>query len=378
MHPQGYGYHLYSPRNEPPLMTYPPPPVVYSPTSTIPHQPLPSHRSGYERAPYSPYPVHPAQPFIVSPRHEYPPWKQSGPPRGPYSVNISSDSQMIVAGNQGRLPDPPRRAFHSNAQVWHSPPPAPDQYDIRSQPPRNTSHHPQLTPGNEYHAISGRIHAMSQDQAGCKILQKIVKRLSQEHLEAVFQEIAPVLPLIFRDGFGNYFFQCFFEYSHLELKQRILDAVSSHLVNGATDNFGTRSVQFLIAKSSEVPPLYLLLRSHLVHDLYRLCTDRYGNHCVKELITHGTYEVNMDIVDFLSSRWYEFCCHQFGNTVVQTCLRAYQAHTLSFAELIMSETLSLMQVLILTSFFPFSFSSNISARIWHACNSGYPEKFPLL
>jgi hypothetical protein len=366
-----------------PYPQYGAPPVVYSPTATIPlpQQPFPSHRSVYERAAYSPqYPVHPHQPR-ASPRHEYPPWKQSISPRGPYSVNTFSDSQMMVAGNQGRLPDPPPQAFvHSNAQVWHSAPRPPHQYDSRSQPPRNTSHHPQLTPGNEYQAISGRIHAMSQDQAGCKILQKIVKRLSQEHLEAVFQEIAPVLPLIFRDGFGNYFFQCYFEYSHVDLKKKILEIISSYLANGASDNFGTRSVQFLIAKSSDIPQLYLLLRSHLIPDLYRLCTDRYGNHCIKELITHGTFEVNKDIVDFLTSHWYEFCCHQFGNTVVQTSLRVYKAHTLPFAELIMSEALSLMQVVSPPPLYCLSLFliQSLLARIWHTCSSIYSEEFPLL
>jgi hypothetical protein len=343
----------------PPYPQYGSPPVVYPPPTTmpLPHQPFPSHRSVYERAQYSPqYPVHPNHPLVVaSPRHEYPPWKQSVSPRGPYSVNSSSDSQMAVTDNHGRFPDPPPQALvPPNAQAWHPPPPT--HYDSRSNVPRNTSHRPQLTPGNEYRAISGRIQVMSQDQAGCKILQKIVKRLSQEHLEAVFQEIAPVLPQIFRDSFGNYFFQCYFEHSNLELRQKILKTLSSFLANGAVDNFGTRSVQFLIAKSSEIPQLYLLIRSYLVPDLYRLCTDRYGNHCIKELITHGAYEVNLDIVDFLISHWYELCCHQFGNTVVQTSLRTYQAHTLPFAELIMSEALSLMQVVFFPPPLPLSLS----------------------
>ena len=88
---------------------------------------------------------------------------------------------------------------------------------------------------------------------------------------------------------------------------------------------------------------------------------------LRKLITHGTFEVNKDIVDFLTSHWYEFCCHQFGNTVVQTSLRVYKAHTLPFAELIMSEALSLMQVVSPTSPllplslpYPISLSTNLA------------------
>jgi hypothetical protein len=347
VHPQiySYGYSAYSPRNESPAAAHYPyviQPITYSAAAIAPHQSYPySSQPGYDRVLYSSY--HSPSAVVLSPQQQYAPSPHSHPPPPPW--------QQTFPPPRGSPHFPHASMFPENLPQFHSPsspispeivsPNAASRRQSHPRPPMNQNH---PRPKLEFSTILGRVHVMSQDQAGCKILQKLVKHLSPEQLEVIFQEVALVLPLIFRDVFGNYFFQCYYDQSHTELKQRIVHALSSSLSHGAMNNFGTRSIQFLIRKSTEPVELFLLLKSYLIPHLYHLCIDRYGNHCIKELIINGSYQINGDVVEFLRSRWYELCCHQYGNTVLQICLRTYHEHVLSFAEIITTEALSLMQV----------------------------------
>mmetsp|Transcript_13418 Transcript_13418/g.13926 ORF Transcript_13418/g.13926 Transcript_13418/m.13926 type:complete len:281 (+) Transcript_13418:1120-1962(+) len=159
----------------------------------------------------------------------------------------------------------------------------------------------------------------------------------------MYQEVNGVLGTILKDVFGNYFFQCLYEQANSELKHKIVGSVLCDIFDGAKNCYGTRSIQCLIKNSSEDIDLFTKLKSQLIPNLYQLCTDRYGNHCIKQLMMSGTYEMNIDIVEFLKSHWYEFCIHQYCNSVVQTCLRTYPLHILDFCELIISEVLALIQ-----------------------------------
>jgi hypothetical protein len=332
-----YGYNAYSQRNEPYPYVFPS--VAYSPPTAIslPHQSYPYlSQPGYDRV-YSSYQPPPS--LVLAPRQGYatpsPPWKQTlHPPHGASHFPVIFHDHRSQTHDHFSPPGPPSPIVPPQRTRTHRP----------SDPPYSpmTQNHPR--PKLDFETIVGRVHEMSQDQAGCKILQKLVKYLSQDELEILFHEIASVLPLIFRDVFGNYFFQCYFEHSNYDLKYRIIQTLSFAICSGAMNNYGTRSIQFLITRSAESRQLLLLLKSYLFPQIYHLCMDRYGNHCIKQLIITGSYEINMDVVDFLRSRWYELCCHQFGNTVVQTCLRTYHEHVLSFAEIITGEALTLMQV----------------------------------
>ena len=196
----------------------------------------------------------------------------------------------------------------------------------------------------DFQSIFGRILQMSQDQAGCKILQKIVKRGSQEDLEMIYQEVAGSLGAILNDVFGNYFFQCLYEQANSELKHKIVGSVLCHLLEGAKNCYGTRSVQYLIKNSSEDLELYTQLKSQLLPNLHQLCTDRYGNHCIKQLLMSGNYEMNLDIIEFLKSRWYEFCIHQYCGSTIQTCLKHFATQTIDLATHIIGNIIDFIQV----------------------------------
>jgi hypothetical protein len=98
----------------------------------------------------------------------------------------------------------------------------------------------------------GQLHHLSQDQHGCRYLQKKLEENNKVYLDCIFNEIFPHFVQLMVDPFGNYLCQRLMEFCREDQREALVDAVAPHLVNISLNMHGTRAVQKMIDYLSAV------------------------------------------------------------------------------------------------------------------------------
>jgi len=167
---------------------------------------------------------------------------------------------------------------------------------------------------------TGQLYLMCLDQFGCRFLQKELDANVRDVTDKIFYEIIDYIVELMSDPFGNYLCQKLLELCDDNQRFMILDAVSSSLVEIATNIHGTRAVQKLIeVANSEIE--FNIIRESFKDHVVSMIQDLNGNHvvqkCLQKMIPN---ENNQFIYDSVAAHCIEVTTHRHGCCVFQRCI----------------------------------------------------------
>lgn len=187
----------------------------------------------------------------------------------------------------------------------------------------------------------GHIYSLSQEQAGCRYLQKKLEEEEEEEEEneeekeqqqqqeekkkgvfnAIYAEILPHASQVMADPFGNYLFQKLLKRCSGEQRRAILDRVCGDLVAISMSVQGTRSVQKVIdyvRTEEEIAIVEREFRGNLV----RMIQDLNSNHVVQRCIRTFQSPGNQFIYDELTEdeNMVRVATHRHSCCVIQRCI----------------------------------------------------------
>jgi len=144
-----------------------------------------------------------------------------------------------------------------------------------------------------------RVVQLSKTQAGSKLLQRKLLKGHPTVIKQILDGLEVELPSIMCDMYGNYLCSAAFPACSLAQRQRMLELVTSHLQEVATDRWGTYSLQALIGlicTREEQDLLMYSMKDHLVE----LCCDANGVHAVqRSLLSFGQSLLNVILVEVI-------------------------------------------------------------------------------
>lgn len=183
-----------------------------------------------------------------------------------------------------------------------------------------------VTPGSIKNAVFSKhaaasILAISKDQAGCRMLQKLLETSEEPFIDAVLEGVMSNLVELMTDPFGNYLCQKLMSVCSESHLTRIINAIGDGFLDVALNMHGTRALQKLIEvirKPAHIDKITSVLKKGAVE----LVTDLNGNHVIQTCLT----SLNPDECQFIYDTMYENCVllatHRHGCCVMQRCIDA--------------------------------------------------------
>lgn len=190
--------------------------------------------------------------------------------------------------------------------------------------------------------VFGRVYALSRDQAGCRLLQRLICSCSEHCVELMYNEIQHVLPHIMTHCFGNYFIQCLFNRASPALRFHIINSISGSFDVLCSSMYGSRSVQAMVIQLSSNTELTRLFVRNISPFVDSMCTNKYGNHVIQRCLEYFNVHSKGQIIHSLLSCYRTLCLDQYGNTVIQIAIST-MPETSYLSEVIANEALSMMQ-----------------------------------
>uniref|UniRef100_A0ACD5WWL2 Uncharacterized protein n=1 Tax=Avena sativa TaxID=4498 RepID=A0ACD5WWL2_AVESA len=175
---------------------------------------------------------------------------------------------------------------------------------------------------NSVDEVAGRIYMLAKDQNGCRFLQKIFARGTEEDIEKVFSEIIDHIGELMVDPFGNYLVQKLLEGCSDDQRMRILCEVTKmpgELITVSCNMHGTRAVQKIIEtinNPDQVSKVVSALRPGAIH----LMLDPNGSHVANRCLQKLLPESKAFLLDAATSHYLELATHQQGCCIIQKCI----------------------------------------------------------
>ena len=202
--------------------------------------------------------------------------------------------------------------------------------------------------------LSYNIFPLAKDQAGCRFLQEKLEKDPITTTEHFFKAIIPyVLPLT-KDPFGNYLIQKLFYYLSPDQIKKIMEIVSSTILDIGSNSHGTRVIQHLInflsnkelvdfflikIKPYVIPLLKELNGTHIINKFLNdhpecadeinkiivdncslLATHRHGCCILQKMIEGTDKKLKESLINNLIDNCFVLIIDQFGNYVMQSIL----------------------------------------------------------
>jgi hypothetical protein len=169
------------------------------------------------------------------------------------------------------------------------------------------------------------VRRLSQDQTGCRLLQRRVEEGMEGLIELIVSECEAVLGDLMTDPFGNYLFQKVLAHADDALVSRILAAVSGSLERGALSMHGTRSVQKMVERCAARAASRAVVAEALggsTETVATLARDSNGNHVLQKCLELFDAEDCGWIFDGAVAHCRRIATQRHGCCVVQRCLDA--------------------------------------------------------
>jgi hypothetical protein len=161
------------------------------------------------------------------------------------------------------------------------------------------------------------------EQNGCRFIQEKVQSSSSFSNDLLFPQLKSSLSELICDQFGNYLFQVLLDVLNFDNLSLFLNLTQPNFYKICTSAHGTRVIQKLVEKVSNIP---ILLNKFI----YNICNENlkeiikapYGNHIIQKFlmtIKSGEYN-NGFIYQCVKENFLEITNSKFGVCVVQKCL----------------------------------------------------------
>ncbi|KAK1442734.1 hypothetical protein BgAZ_302520 [Babesia gibsoni] len=183
-----------------------------------------------------------------------------------------------------------------------------------------------VTPSAVKHAVlgsrcGGNICAIAKDQAGCRMLQKLLETSDEVFIEAVLEGVLENLVDLMTDPFGNYLCQKLMSVCTEAHLTRIISAIGDEFVNIALNMHGTRALQKLIEVTRR-PDHVNKITTYLNEGAVELVTDLNGNHVIQTCLTALTPDECQFIYETMYENCLQLATHRHGCCVMQRCIDA--------------------------------------------------------
>ena len=155
-----------------------------------------------------------------------------------------------------------------------------------------------------YEYLSHNILILSKDQAGCRYLQKKLEKEPQIATNYFYEAMQPYLTQVMKDPFGNYLIQKIIKNLDDKRLKKIIEAISSSIVEIGTNNHGTRVIQFLISclTTRDLQDYFVeIIKPHTI----QLLKELNGAHIIQKVLLEfpdSCDDINKIIID-------NFFCH---------------------------------------------------------------------
>ncbi|GIX64470.1 RNA-binding protein Puf1 [Babesia caballi] len=189
----------------------------------------------------------------------------------------------------------------------------------------------------------GHVTAIAKDQAGCRMLQKLLESNDEQLVDTVLQGVLENLVELMMDPFGNYLCQKLMTVCCERRLSLIVDTAGNSLIDVALNTHGTRALQKLI-EIIRAPEQVRKVTDVLKKDVVRLVTDLNGNHVIQKCLSSLPSEDCEFIYDEMIKNCVSFATHRHGCCVMQRCIDAANERQLrELVEAITVNTLHLVE-----------------------------------
>mmetsp|Transcript_12307 Transcript_12307/g.18646 ORF Transcript_12307/g.18646 Transcript_12307/m.18646 type:complete len:723 (+) Transcript_12307:149-2317(+) len=173
-------------------------------------------------------------------------------------------------------------------------------------------------------SISGNMLALSEDQGGCRMLQRLMEdsKSGANVTDMIFTELFDHLGSVMMNVFGNFLFQKLYVRSSEDRRTVILKAVENIIVDACCDKHGSRSVQKIVQVSASNPYHVSVITGTLQDHTVRICIDENGNHVIQGCLDAFTPQQNRCIYEKIIEYSHCICTARYGNRVMQKCIQA--------------------------------------------------------
>ncbi|QPG75482.1 hypothetical protein FOA43_002837 [Brettanomyces nanus] len=203
----------------------------------------------------------------------------------------------------------------------------------------------QLTLGGKSTSLDSTtdIISMSQDQYGCRYLQKKIDENFAVNFPLIFQSVYQHSTDLMVDPFGNYLIQKLMGSASAEELSLILISIGPSIYKISIDQHGTRACQKMIDCLS-TPAHHRLLETYLSPHIVELIQDLNGNHVIQKCI-QKFQDVDLQfIIDLICSNMVAISTHKHGCCVMQKLMNKCNSNQLiQLGCEILNNSISLMQ-----------------------------------
>ncbi|CDR95185.1 pumilio-family RNA binding repeat containing protein, putative [Babesia bigemina] len=169
--------------------------------------------------------------------------------------------------------------------------------------------------------VSNNISAIAKDQAGCRMLQKLLESEDQALINSVLEGVCKNLFELMTDPFGNYLCQKLMSVCCENNLTKIIDSAGKSLVDVALNMHGTRALQKLIEVLRT--PEHIRKVTHVLSaGVVQLVTDLNGNHVIQKCLSSLTAEDCEFIYQAVIKNCVCLATHRHGCCVMQRCIDA--------------------------------------------------------
>ncbi|GBE61602.1 pumilio-family RNA binding repeat containing protein [Babesia ovata] len=169
--------------------------------------------------------------------------------------------------------------------------------------------------------VSGNISAIAKDQAGCRMLQKLLDSDDQALIKSVLDGVCKNLYELMTDPFGNYLCQKLMAVCCENSLTKIIDSAGKSLIDIALNMHGTRAVQKLLEVLRS--PEHVRKVTHILSGgVVQLVTDLNGNHVIQKCLLVLKAEDCEFIFQSVIKNCVCLATHRHGCCVMQRCIDA--------------------------------------------------------
>ena len=188
----------------------------------------------------------------------------------------------------------------------------------------------------------GSIFELSQDQNGCRYLQRMID-IDRANVNTIFDEIeSQVVPLMM-DNFGNYLCQKLLDWVDNDQRMTLIRNASGSVLEIAMNQHGTRALQKMIQTVSSDEQTNVITDA-LSQNVIGLIKNINGNHVIQRCLNNLRAPQNDFIYDAVSAQIVECGTHRHGCCVLQRCLdHATPAQKKQLIAAVLCEAFTLMQ-----------------------------------
>ncbi|CAJ1396294.1 unnamed protein product [Effrenium voratum] len=193
-------------------------------------------------------------------------------------------------------------------------------------------------------ALQGHVAKLSQDQCGCRVIQKAINAVSKESQQQIARELEEHVEECIRNMHGNHVIQKCIEQMPPDSVNFIIKAVEMKAEETARHVYGCRVIQRLLehCASEQLKPML----EQILYNVAVLAKDAYGNYVVQHVLEHGRKEDKQRIIQTIRGQIADFSREKYSSNVVEKCFEIATVGEHADSDVIQQERAALMRTVL--------------------------------